>query len=278
MTVTGAQAEPSRVAEARELLLGGDAPAAVRLLRAHLADEPSDARAWHRLAGALIGGDQPDEAVRAATRAVELAPDLAKAHHFLALAEHVRGDHRAALTAVVRALELDPTDAQSHALRADVLLARGADRSEVLLAHRAAAAIAPDHPAVRAVGARVRAAGAFPFVTTGFAAVTGPTIVLALVVQLVGLAPDGGPVLPLAAGGCALLSAGLLLPVRRARRRGEVRDGAGPALAASVLGAGTVAATLTAVGGAAGAVAGFAALTALLSASLALPGRRLAKG
>jgi tetratricopeptide (TPR) repeat protein len=70
---------------------------------------------YQRLAEAVVASDQlPYEALSAAQRAVELAPDEAQAHGTLGAAHEKGGNHAEAERCFRRALALDPESADAH--------------------------------------------------------------------------------------------------------------------------------------------------------------------
>ncbi|MEU4218957.1 tetratricopeptide repeat protein [Actinoplanes sp. NPDC026623] len=74
------------VDQAREFVLCGQFARGRALLDDHLGEHPDDARAWHLLAGALIGLGRSRDAVGAADRSVSLDPDDPVAYRMRAIA------------------------------------------------------------------------------------------------------------------------------------------------------------------------------------------------
>ncbi|GID91321.1 tetratricopeptide repeat protein [Amorphoplanes digitatis] len=74
------------VAQAEELVLSGQYARGRALLDDHLGAHPDDARAWHRLAGALVGLGRSRDAVSAADRSISLNPDDPVAYRMRAIA------------------------------------------------------------------------------------------------------------------------------------------------------------------------------------------------
>ena len=74
------------VGKATELVLSGQYSRCRVLLDRHLGEHPDDARAWHRLAAALIGLGQSRDAVGAADRSISLDPDDPVAYRMRAIA------------------------------------------------------------------------------------------------------------------------------------------------------------------------------------------------
>ncbi len=98
---------------------------AEKLLGAHLARSPQDARAHALLAHALIRQDgRYDDALREARAAVHHDPSLAEGHYILGVVLSGR-DPAAALLAFEGALRLDPRDARFYAALAELHLAGG---------------------------------------------------------------------------------------------------------------------------------------------------------
>ncbi|MBM0239589.1 hypothetical protein JNW88_25020 [Micromonospora sp. ATA32] len=91
---------------------------------------------------------------------------------------------------------------------------------------------------------------------------------LGLVVLLVGATPDGRPVLPVAAIGCALVAALLWWPVARAGRIAE-RFTLVPVAAAPLLAGVIVTAVVAEAGGRAGPAVAFCLIAALLTTLIA---------
>lgn len=212
------EVEPPLVAEAKRLVLAGDHGLAMERLWEHLAQEPDDARAWYRLAGALIGADRLDEAIGAAQRSVALDPGGQFGHHYLALAHALAGDSVTALPSAAQAVALDPSFAQGHALHAEILLLSGAPLSQVVAAARRATALGSGQQPGRRVLRQVRAirwALPLAFGATATAVAAAGSAVFALLVGIAsvrtGLVVGGG------AAGC--LAASLLLRLVVARLR-----------------------------------------------------------
>jgi tetratricopeptide (TPR) repeat protein len=134
----------SAVAEAKIAVEAGRYAEAVRLLRAHLAEHPDDAQAWHRLSGALSGADENAEALAAADEALAREPDNAPAQRMRAIALLFLKRPAEAEAAAARSIALDPTVADSHALLGEARLVQG-DRAGAVAAGRAALAIDPSN-------------------------------------------------------------------------------------------------------------------------------------
>jgi tetratricopeptide (TPR) repeat protein len=178
---------------------------AVALLTEHLAGHPDDGRAWHRLAGALIGADRAADALDAADRAVALEPDNAVAHRMRALALMYLDRHDEAAQAATDSLALDATDADAHAVLGNALLMR--DRPEGEAALRAALAIDPENRPAGKLTRRLRIARWA--LTAGIAAVPVGLVLGGLALVLAG--SPGWLVL----AGVALAAAVVVLVARR---------------------------------------------------------------
>jgi len=90
-------------------------------LRAHLAQEPTDASAMMLLSVALSEQDKDDDAVQVSRQAVAAAPDMDSAHYHLAKALFAKRDLKAARASAERAVALDPEDADNYGLLALIL-------------------------------------------------------------------------------------------------------------------------------------------------------------
>lgn len=77
------------------------------------------------LASFYVGAEYGEEAIRLATRAVQLAPDMAEAHYVLASALHISLRINEAAAEYARALELDPNSNNTRRRLADLERAQG---------------------------------------------------------------------------------------------------------------------------------------------------------
>ncbi len=91
----------------------GDYGATVALCHEATRIAPRDASAHAALGAALLGGGQPEAAVRAADTALELSPRLAEAHFLRGTALKQLGKLAEAAAALARAAELAPRHAQA---------------------------------------------------------------------------------------------------------------------------------------------------------------------
>jgi tetratricopeptide (TPR) repeat protein len=144
--------EPAGVAAARTAVDAHRYDEAITLLRDHLTRDPDDARAWHRLSGALSGADRKREALEAADRATELAPDNAVAHRMRALALVFLKRFPEAERAATRSIALNARDPEAHALLGEALKNQRRIRGNEAI--RAALALDPANPAARAAAER----------------------------------------------------------------------------------------------------------------------------
>lgn len=93
---------------------------AVSELRAAITAQPEDVFAWGLLALALSELEQRQQALEAAQRLIEIAPDFDYSHYILARVELDRDNLSEARTAINRAIELDPNDAPNFATLAAI--------------------------------------------------------------------------------------------------------------------------------------------------------------
>jgi predicted Zn-dependent protease len=80
------------VDQAKDLVLSGQHARGRDLLDRHLGEHPDDARAWHLLAGALIGLGRSRDAMSAADRSVSLDPGDPVAYRMRAIARSALRD------------------------------------------------------------------------------------------------------------------------------------------------------------------------------------------
>jgi Flp pilus assembly protein TadD len=80
------------VGQATELVLSGQYSRGRVLLDHHLGEHPDDARAWHLLAGALIGLGRSRDAVSAVDRSISLDPDDPVGYRMRAIARSALRD------------------------------------------------------------------------------------------------------------------------------------------------------------------------------------------
>ena len=98
------------------------APAALAILRDHLAQRPSDAAALLLLSEAEIRGGTMDAAEAALTSCLALAPDLGEARHTLGVLYHLRAQHAAAASCFADLLTGTPYNASLRVLLAASLM------------------------------------------------------------------------------------------------------------------------------------------------------------
>lgn len=114
-----------RLALAGALLDHGDAEGAAAQLAAMLADDPDDVSALLTMARAQLRLKSFDNALAAALRGVELAPDRGYAHYILSLVFTTVGRHPEAIRAAGQAAMLEPHNADRHDRLAWALLGAG---------------------------------------------------------------------------------------------------------------------------------------------------------
>jgi tetratricopeptide (TPR) repeat protein len=100
-------------------------PQAEALLRAHLAQHPTDVAALRMLAEIGVRIGRHGEAERLLARALELAPGFSAARHNLAVVLHRQGRTVAALAEVERLLAVEPRNPSYRALQAAILVRVG---------------------------------------------------------------------------------------------------------------------------------------------------------
>lgn len=126
----------------------GQTPAAMQLLERSFAVRAnplvlSNLAEMQRLIG------RTDDAVRSASRALQLQPDFFPAHHNLASALEKQGDFDQAIEHYRAGIALQPNAAYTHSGLASALHGRG-DFDAALAAYRHAVALAPTHPETQA--------------------------------------------------------------------------------------------------------------------------------
>lgn len=131
------------------LHLRGERVASANAAQAIEAKFGGDPKRLLALAGFYIGTEQASEAVRTATKAVQLAPDLADAHQALALALHISLRLDEAVAEYKRALELDPNAKGARRSLADLNRAFGKSE-EALVLYRQQLTAEPNDKAARA--------------------------------------------------------------------------------------------------------------------------------
>jgi tetratricopeptide (TPR) repeat protein len=132
---------------ARARLGSDDAPGALTATQAAIAADPGSEWAFRIASIALQRLDQPQEAVRMARRAVEVAPHLASCHARLAQALANPGtDLAGARRAADRAVQLDPHLVEAHLAVGAVAMADGRSAA-ARAAYKRALAIDPDSAA-----------------------------------------------------------------------------------------------------------------------------------
>ncbi len=132
----------------------GDHEGAIVAYRLATESQPDRVEGWLGLAREQIRAGRPADAIAAAERAVELAPESADAHELLGLAQRVAQPAEAA-TELARALELDPARTRDAFPRARALEAAGQlDEARAAYLQSAEAEILRGR--ARAAAARVR--------------------------------------------------------------------------------------------------------------------------
>jgi tetratricopeptide (TPR) repeat protein len=149
--------EDARLARARALVDLQRWPAATRLLRGVVAEQPESAEAWCLLALSYGGAKRQREALAAAQRAVSCGPDDEWAHRVLSSRLHGLGRHPEAIAAARRAVTLAPGEWRAYIAYAQALV--GSPTPENLGAARAsvdrALQIAPQEATVHLVDGNV---------------------------------------------------------------------------------------------------------------------------
>lgn len=109
------------VEKAALLIDAGQSRQAAGLLAQRTAEAPDDTSAWAQLARARLGTEEPEQALEAARRTVELAPELAYGHRLLTLA--FLGCRRIdeAIAPAREAVRLDPASWMTHYTLAQAL-------------------------------------------------------------------------------------------------------------------------------------------------------------
>jgi tetratricopeptide (TPR) repeat protein len=131
------------------LFLLGEREAAIELARAVEERARGSASRLLSIAPFYLSTEQPDEAVRLASAAIELQPDLAAAHQALGAAHRVALRLDEAAAAYARALELDPKSAAARRSLADLRRATG-KTEEALALYREQLAADPSDATARA--------------------------------------------------------------------------------------------------------------------------------
>lgn len=149
--------EDPRLARARALVDLQRWPAATRLLRGVVAEQPESTEAWCLLALAYGGAKRQREALAAAERAVSSGPDDEWAHRVLSSRLHGLGRHPEAIAAARRAVTLAPGEWRAHIAYAQALI--GSPTPEHLSTARAsvdrALQLAPQEATVHLVDGNV---------------------------------------------------------------------------------------------------------------------------
>jgi Flp pilus assembly protein TadD len=114
-----------RLAFAGALLDRGDAEGAAARLAAMLADQPDDVSALLTMARAQLRLKNFDNALSAARRGVQLAPERGYAHYILSLVLTVTDRHAEAISAAGQATALEPHNPDRHDRLAWALLGAG---------------------------------------------------------------------------------------------------------------------------------------------------------
>ena len=124
--------------------ISGMASKAIEYFEAALAKDPDYALAYHGLADvySILGlyaflppEATADRAIRAATRAVDLAPDLAEARNSLGFAQLLHWDWQGADASLRKAMELNPRSPQAHTFHAWLLSCLGRDEDAARAVH-----------------------------------------------------------------------------------------------------------------------------------------------
>ena len=111
--------------------------------------EPLAANSWHHRAAALLGLDRIDEAVAAARRAIELAPNDWTEHYLLGQTlERSPGGEREILAVARTTVDLAPNEAQAHVLLGIAHDLVG-EQPAAIAAYRGALAIDPQNSPAR---------------------------------------------------------------------------------------------------------------------------------
>lgn len=111
--------------EILQLHRNGDHDAAEREYRAHLAEKPDDAEAWHLLGVLLHQRGDDAAAMEPLLRAVQLEPEVARLHLSLGGVLMELDQTEAARGAFLRALELDPNLVEAHSVLGHLQLRDG---------------------------------------------------------------------------------------------------------------------------------------------------------
>ncbi len=111
----GRNSSASAREEGTALLRQGQFGEAAAALRRAVEADPNDESAWRLLGGALASAGDPQGAVDAFERAVEINPGSAKNHYNVAVALEAMGRIVEARAAIAQALVLDPTYPQALA-------------------------------------------------------------------------------------------------------------------------------------------------------------------
>lgn len=104
---------------------------------------PSSAMAYYSLADAELDNGDPDEAIKALSRALVIEPSFPKALVLMAEAHTMNKASDSALVYLNRAIALNPRYAQAHIQRATLLSQLGRD-AEAIESFRAASELLPD--------------------------------------------------------------------------------------------------------------------------------------
>jgi tetratricopeptide (TPR) repeat protein len=215
--------EPEPLRRALQLGLDERYSDAIMVLKDYLDSYPDSALGWRRLAGALVGSGQPEEAEEAAGRAVALAPNDPIAHRVLGVALFYGGKSGPAADAATRAIELDPTDPEAHALLAYALLNEPRSWARARAEAHEAVALGPHNRAALDVRARVRRLRLAGMAVFAYAASTAIAFVLLTVAGIIALGGSTPGIWFLVGPGAATaaISGAAVLALRRDREPGD---------------------------------------------------------
>ncbi len=123
-----------------------------------VAANPGYAPCWLNLAWACTKSGKPDDAIRAATRGVALAPQAAPAHGCMAAAHAAKGRWNEAVSEYVRAYELDKAQFGGLATAGHLCMDHGINAKAVELWNLYLAVAPPDHARRAEIEGEVRTA------------------------------------------------------------------------------------------------------------------------
>lgn len=133
-----------------------------------VAAKPEYAPCWINLAYALHKSARPDDAVRAALRAVALVPQVGAAHACVASVQAGKGRWNEAVSAYVRAFDLDKTQVAGLATAGHLCMDHGITAKALELWNTYLATAPADHPRRAEVEQQVREASGSPGIISKF--------------------------------------------------------------------------------------------------------------